>query len=73
MSHPRYWLTWLGIGLLYLVVLLPYPVIWRLGRGLGRIAKRLMKRRARIAHRNLELCFPDMSDAEREALVVKNF
>ncbi|EPE3186706.1 Kdo(2)-lipid IV(A) acyltransferase [Cronobacter sakazakii] len=71
--HPRYWLTWLGIGLLYLVVLLPYPVIWRLGRGLGRIAKRLMKRRARIAHRNLELCFPDMSDAEREALVVKNF
>ncbi len=64
--HPRYWLTWLGIGLLYLVVLLPYPVIWRLGRGLGRIAKRLMKRRARIAHRNLELCFPDMSDAERE-------
>ncbi|EGT5659314.1 LpxL/LpxP family Kdo(2)-lipid IV(A) lauroyl/palmitoleoyl acyltransferase [Cronobacter dublinensis subsp. dublinensis] len=71
--HPRYWLTWLGIGLLYLVVLLPYPVIWRLGRGLGRLAMRLMKRRARIAHRNLELCFPQMSEAEREALVVKNF
>ncbi|MDK1227688.1 Kdo(2)-lipid IV(A) acyltransferase [Cronobacter turicensis] len=71
--HPRYWLTWLGIGLLYLVVLLPYPVIWRLGRGMGRLALRLMRRRARIAHRNLELCFPEMSEAEREALVVKNF
>ena len=23
--HPRYWLLWLGIGLLWLVVQLPYP------------------------------------------------
>ena len=71
--HPRYWLTWLGIGLLYLVVLLPYPVIYRLGCGMGRLAMRVMKRRARIAHRNLELCFPEMSETERQKLVVKNF
>ncbi|GGD12693.1 Kdo(2)-lipid IV(A) acyltransferase [Franconibacter pulveris 1160] len=71
--HPRYWLTWLGIGLLYLVVLLPYPVIYRLGCGMGRLAMRVMKRRARIAHRNLELCFPEMSEAERQKLVEKNF
>ncbi|STQ12723.1 lipid A biosynthesis lauroyl (or palmitoleoyl) acyltransferase [Enterobacter cloacae] len=25
--HPRYWLTWLGIGFLWLLVQLPYPVI----------------------------------------------
>ncbi|MGU0016733.1 LpxL/LpxP family acyltransferase [Escherichia coli] len=31
--HPRYWLTWLGIGVLWLVVQLPYPVIYRLGCG----------------------------------------
>ncbi|TBL29468.1 lipid A biosynthesis lauroyl acyltransferase, partial [Klebsiella oxytoca] len=29
--QPKYWLTWLGIGLLYLLVLLPYPVIYWLG------------------------------------------
>ena len=56
--HPRYWLTWLGIGVLWLVVQLPYPVIYRLGCGLGKLALRFMKRRAKIVHRNLELCFP---------------
>ncbi|HBQ2882501.1 TPA: LpxL/LpxP family Kdo(2)-lipid IV(A) lauroyl/palmitoleoyl acyltransferasee [Klebsiella quasipneumoniae subsp. quasipneumoniae] len=71
--HPRYWLLWLGIGLLWLLVQLPYPVIYRLGTALGRLAMRVMKSRARIARRNLELCFPAMSVAEREALLVKNF
>jgi len=34
---------------------------------------RFMRRRAKIAYRNLELCFPDMPLAERHELVVKNF
>ncbi len=71
--HPRYWLLWLGIGLLWLVVQLPYPLIYRLGTGLGRLAMRLMKRRAKIANRNLELCFPDKSEQERHRMVVANF
>lgn len=71
--HPRYWPSWLGIGLLWLVVQLPYPVIYRLGNAMGRLALRLMKRRAKIAYRNLELCFPEMSEAERHRMVVKNF
>ncbi len=71
---PRYWLLWLGIGFLWLLVQLPYPVIYRLGTALGRLAMRVMKSRARIARRNLELCcFPEMSAADREALLVKNF
>lgn len=30
--HPRYWLTWTGLGLLWLLVQLPYPVyiLWAL-------------------------------------------
>lgn len=32
-----------------------------------------MKRRAKIAYRNLELCFPEMSAQERHTMVVKNF
>ena len=67
--HPRYWLLWLGIGFLWLLVQLPYPVIYRLGTALGRLAMRVMKSRARIARRNLELCFPEMSAADREALL----
>ncbi|MFU0882847.1 Kdo(2)-lipid IV(A) acyltransferase [Kluyvera cryocrescens] len=71
--HPRYWLLWLAVGLLWLVVQLPYPVLYRLGHAMGRLAMRLMKRRAKIAYRNLELCFPEMSEAERQQLAVKNF
>ena len=41
--HPRYWLLWLGIGFLWLLVQLPYPVIYRLGTALGRLAMRVMK------------------------------
>jgi len=71
--HPRYWLTWFGIGLLWLLVQLPYPVIYRMGMGLGHLALRVMKRRVHVATRNLELCFPEMSPAARHEQVVKNF
>jgi len=71
--HPRYWPTWAGIGLLWLLVQLPYPVIYRIGCGLGHLAQRFMKRRVKIANRNLELCFPDMGEHERERMLRKNF
>ncbi|AHJ74316.1 Kdo(2)-lipid IV(A) acyltransferase [Kosakonia sacchari] len=71
--HPRYWALWFGVGMLWLVVQLPYPVIYRIGCGIGRLAQRLMRRRARIAQRNLELCFPHMSETERQKMVAKNF
>jgi lipid A biosynthesis lauroyl (or palmitoleoyl) acyltransferase len=71
--HPRHWLTWCGIVLLWLIVQLPYPLIYRLGCGLGRLALRFMSRRAKIADRNLELCFPQMSEQERRRKVVENF
>ncbi|WP_413734258.1 Kdo(2)-lipid IV(A) acyltransferase [Sodalis sp. RH21] len=71
--HPRYWPTWIGIGLLYLVVLLPYPLLYRLGTFLGRLSMHFLQRRVHIARRNLELCFPNRSREEREELLIKNF
>jgi lipid A biosynthesis lauroyl (or palmitoleoyl) acyltransferase len=71
--HPRYWLTWFGLGCLWLLVQLPYPVLWRLGAFLGRISRRFLKRREHIAIRNLELCFPDMPASGRNSLIEQNF
>lgn len=71
--HPRYWATWFGIGLLYLVVLLPYPLLYRLGTSLGRLSMHFLQRRVQIARRNLELCFPHRSVKDRETWLVKNF
>jgi KDO2-lipid IV(A) lauroyltransferase len=39
--HPRYWLSWAGIAALWLIMLLPYPLLFRIGHGLGRLAMRL--------------------------------
>lgn len=71
--HPRYWLIWFGIGVLYLLVSLPYPAIYRIGHLLGWLARCVLRKRVRIARRNLELCFPDMSPAQRQRLIVENF
>ncbi|XTZ36710.1 kdo(2)-lipid IV(A) palmitoleoyltransferase [Salmonella enterica] len=71
--HPRHWVTWGGLGLLWLLVQLPYPILARLGAGLGRCSRPFLQRRERIARRNLELCFPAMSEHLREVLIAKNF
>ncbi|MBE7928516.1 lipid A biosynthesis lauroyl acyltransferase [Pseudomonas saudiphocaensis] len=71
--HPRFWLLWLGLGLLWLVVQLPYGVLLRLGQGLGVLMYRFARSRRHIVQRNLELCFPQLSASERERLVRENF
>lgn len=71
--HPRFWLLWLGLGLLWLLVQLPYVCLLWLGRGLGALMFHLAGSRRRIARRNLELCFPELSEARREQLLRENF
>ncbi len=71
--HPRFWLLWLGLGLLWLVVQLPYKVLLKLGRGLGVLMFHVASSRRKIAARNLELCFPQFSAAERDQLLRENF
>ncbi|WP_139348321.1 kdo(2)-lipid IV(A) palmitoleoyltransferase [Dickeya dadantii] len=71
--HPRYWLLWFGLTVLFLLVQLPYPLLMRLGSWLGRSSRHVLKRRVSIARRNLELCFPDMPASQREAMLKANF
>ncbi|NWB92096.1 lipid A biosynthesis lauroyl acyltransferase [Pseudomonas agarici] len=71
--HPRYWLLWLGLGLLWLIVQLPYGALLCSGRMLGALMYRVAGERRRIAARNLELCFVEKSAAERTRLLKENF
>lgn len=73
MLHPRYWFTWLGFAVLWLIAQLPYGVLMSLGRALGRFFLKVAKSRRKIAKRNLELCFPELSEAERKQLLRENF
>ena len=70
---PRYWLLWVGFGLWWCLVQLPYPVLVVLGRSLGRLMFFLASRRKGIAERNLELCFPELNPQQRRQLLKENF
>ncbi|QIA62210.1 LpxL/LpxP family Kdo(2)-lipid IV(A) lauroyl/palmitoleoyl acyltransferase [Vibrio astriarenae] len=72
--HPKNWGVWLGFGSLAIIVnLLPYALLLKLGKSLGRLGMRYGKKRVSVAKRNLELAFPDMDEQEREVLVIENF
>lgn len=70
---PQYWPTWLGLGFLRLFEPLPYSVLMSIGRGLGRIVRRLPLSFVRIARKNLSLCLPELPIEERERLLNRHF
>lgn len=70
---PRYWGTWLAIGLLRLMIIPPYRWQVHIGAGLGYLFYALGKSRRRVAQTNIARCFPELSAAEQAALVRRNF
>ncbi|WP_039056630.1 lauroyl-Kdo(2)-lipid IV(A) myristoyltransferase [Enterobacter sp. Bisph1] len=71
--HPRNWGAWLGVLAFAGVALIPPsvrdPVLGKLGRMAGKLGKGA-RRRAQI---NLLYCFPEKSEAEREAIIDEMF
>ncbi len=57
----------------WLLSWLPLRVIHGLGRALGRVLYPLATKRRHVAERNIALCMPELSQAEREALVREHF
>ncbi|MFC3681321.1 LpxL/LpxP family acyltransferase [Bacterioplanoides pacificum] len=71
--HPKYWLTWLGISLMFLISLLPYSgKIW-LGRQLGLLMLKLGGSRLQITQANIRACFPELSDTQQQQLIKDTF
>lgn len=67
--HPRYWPTWLGLGLLRCLVLLPIGIQLSIGRAIGKLLARMLKRRRHIAEVNIGICFPELSPERQQQLV----
>lgn len=61
------------LAFLWLLHWLPLPVLAAMGRALGALLYRVAGSRRRIALRNLELCFPEKTLAEREAIAREHF
>lgn len=68
---PKYWLTWVGMGLWFLMAQLPFRWQMVLARRLTPLLK-LNKKRIALAKKNIELCFPHLSQAEQHQLLEKN-
>lgn len=58
----------LGVGLMHVLAKLPLPVLRGLGRVVGNVLYVVAAPRRKVALRNLELCFPEKTDAERRTL-----
>ncbi len=69
---PKYWPSWLSIFLLYTLSWLPQSWQLALGRALGRLVHRFVKKRRKIAEVNIALCYPELTEAERAELVLNN-
>jgi len=70
---PKYWPTWLALGLLRLATLLPYPAQNAIGRQLGKLIHRFARKRRRIAEINIQRCFPEKTTTEQTAMVEAHF
>ena len=73
MLGPRYFLTWLSVGLLYLASLFPIKFQLFLGEILGLILYSLSSERKKIVEINLKLCFPNKSEEDRKEMVKEIF
>ena len=60
---------WLLVGVLHALSLLPHFILYKLGEAGGLIAHRLDRRHTRTGIRNLEIAFPELSDAERRRIL----
>jgi KDO2-lipid IV(A) lauroyltransferase len=72
-AAPRYWATWLLLGVLRTAAALPFAAQLAVGRALGATVRVLPIRWVSIARRNLEICFPELDAAGRERLLKQHF
>ncbi len=70
---PKYWPTWVGLGLLRLLAQLRYPTLLRIGAALGGALGRLPSPQRRVVRRNLALCLPELDAQTRETIVAQHF
>jgi Kdo2-lipid IVA lauroyltransferase/acyltransferase len=61
------------LGLVWLLHWLPLPLLALLGRAFGGLLHLAMRSRVHVARRNVALCFPEVPDPERRALVREHF
>lgn len=73
LHSPRYWPSWLAMGLGKLLAKLPYRLQMAIGRRLGGLARLLLRQRRQVALTNIRLCFPNYSPPQQRAVLRAHF
>jgi KDO2-lipid IV(A) lauroyltransferase len=69
----RHWPIWIGAGLIWLLIQLPYKYQLILGKYIGLLALKFAHRERKIAEINLSRCFPELSLEKRKILLRESF
>ena len=68
-SNSQIWLEYIPVRILFGILgLLPRSTAIRIGESFGRLAYRLAAGLRRVAHRNLEIAYPEKNEVERDAI-----
>ena len=71
--YPRYWPTWFGIAIAWLVTRLPWRLQLAIGKLLGLLMFYLLPARRKVCCINLALAFPELSPVDRKQLTKEHF
>ena len=70
---PRFWPTWVLLGVMRAAAWLPIPLQQGLGSLMGRALYIMQKRERLVAAKNLEICFPGLDPDARQRLLRRHF
>ncbi|WP_407083368.1 lauroyl-Kdo(2)-lipid IV(A) myristoyltransferase [Photobacterium leiognathi] len=70
--HPKYWGTWLAVLLASLFCLLPHKVRRAIASTFAKQAIKLDSKANHRARVNLQMCFPEKTEAEREEILLQS-
>lgn len=71
--HPRHWPTWIGLGVMRLISLLPLPMLAAGGVVIGELLYYLVPSRRHVVAVNIALCFPEQSAREQQRMAKHHF
>jgi KDO2-lipid IV(A) lauroyltransferase len=71
--RARFWPTWIGLGLMRSLSLLPMRATWLIGSVLGELLYLLVASRRHIVRVNIARCFPELSLLESRRLARAHF
>ncbi len=71
--HPRFWGTWIGIGLAIILAFIPFRLRDKLAEIIAKRLVRFNNRANKRAQTNLLMCFPDKTQEERFAILEQSY